>query len=907
MPPARQHEQEPNQGGSFDHSSQRKNGKACIACRKSKVRCEVVDQLPCRRCKAHNYECKFQQDEDVAWRKRTEDTLSRLTSVIEGLITYRGTLDAEQQPPVARTTEDPQTNHPSSRHPSDSHPVEGSSQRGSSSSPSFASPNPLNRSRYHPYAAAGVQDQSPSNPNHIRELRETSSTSANWGDAMDTSSPEASSLLLASGSASRSRYVASELNANGSENPAPPPASLAPVSTLAPTSSFEDPLARFEGVNARSCPPPDPIPSDHQIHESSPTREATMQAPSFTHVSSSIPSPRILRRAADLPEVPRKRFHSNVVDRHSPYQHPDPRLGQEDPRLNVIRLGILSMHQARSLLVTYAREVQPFGFGFPDFPASPNLTPVLLSAITAAACLHSTPLVHKRRALRNDVLERACVDQVFELQNALDPESGIGVEEVIGAAVMVSYDGGETSWKLSRVARWWSERMPYERVPTSGLTVGEMVAILPPLRQISMLDRVRVWLSAYLVEAHQSLMLDRPTIEPEADPYQCCSLLLKKVKSASYPSSVSTAKGEVSHQDLVLCAHAKLACILLHAREAQRLFSDRFQEGHDQVGLSSGSETPRDAFEITSPSSHASSSRPRHTPSISSSAGIRETDPLASVMGGDRGGGEKEKEDDEEQEEEERVSAGKRRPDWSEMSRNVEAWHLETRWYLSRSPRGEDEKDPSIACLELCHHLAASYVNSTSIELYPSNRANNWERDPTFSRESLEESLRLSRSIETLKVSSLAAIKMVNPRNGRGKEGKDKGVGRGSLELCKSLAKLPSFLVFLLIQSASLLLRFVNLREYTLSDYEVDEMVQEVSDFVEGLENQIQDSCSSLNNNNNNNNNNNKPRRRDSGVVGQDRDAGMEFPCHHSNVVDHPALTSLLALREALDATLAAL
>uniref|UniRef100_V5EBB1 Uncharacterized protein n=1 Tax=Kalmanozyma brasiliensis (strain GHG001) TaxID=1365824 RepID=V5EBB1_KALBG len=150
------------------------------------------------------------------------------------------------------------------------------------------------------------------------------------------------------------------------------------------------------------------------------------------------------------------------------------------------------MHEARCLLSLYAKTIEPFGFGLPDFPASAELTPVILSAIACVASLHSpsSDLRARQLQLRADILDRTLPYAPTTAEDDFNPESGIGTEEVVGACIWSAYDGSEDAWKVARAARWWSEKYSYETGPHAGLTVGEMVAILPPVRHVSIHDRI---------------------------------------------------------------------------------------------------------------------------------------------------------------------------------------------------------------------------------------------------------------------------------------------------------------------------------------------------------------------------------------------------------------------------------
>ncbi len=119
----------------------------------------------------------------------------------------------------------------------------------------------------------------------------------------------------------------------------------------------------------------------------------------LTTVDMNNPIRAALRARGSLP-LPRLIKSTNIANRHMASETalvtvrvaiaiPSPRSGSSDPRLDAIRLGLLTSHEARSLFSLYARNFEPFGFGFPDFPASSDLTPVLLSSIAYVSSLHT--------------------------------------------------------------------------------------------------------------------------------------------------------------------------------------------------------------------------------------------------------------------------------------------------------------------------------------------------------------------------------------------------------------------------------------------------------------------------------------------------------------------------------------
>ncbi|TKY87121.1 hypothetical protein EX895_003798 [Sporisorium graminicola] len=209
--------------------------------------------------------------------------------------------------------------------------------------------------------------------------------------------------------------------------------------------------------------------------------------------------------------------------------------------------------------------MEPLGLGFPDFPASSELTPVLLSAITSVASLHSpfSELRARQLQLRHDVLQRTMPYAPATAEDDFNPESGIGTEEVVGACIWSTYQGSEEAWKVARAARWWSEKYSYETGPHAGLTVGEIVAILPPVRHVTMQDRVRIWLTAFLAELHQCEIHGKEPIMQLIDPAQYSQALM------SSSSDNSSNKTKMTKQDAGLVFYSRVAYLLARTRTEQ--------------------------------------------------------------------------------------------------------------------------------------------------------------------------------------------------------------------------------------------------------------------------------------------------------------------------------------------------
>lgn len=223
----------------------------------------------------------------------------------------------------------------------------------------------------------------------------------------------------------------------------------------------------------------------------------------------------------------------------------------------------------------------PHCFGFPTFPASEHMTPLIISGLLAVASLHSGNYTNLFEGLKADIVTAIKPDQAMQLtpDQELDPEIGIGVEEITGACLFATWLGGELGWQIARVARWWT--LAYLRLFSrrNEATLGEALTILPPFRNIEEADRLRVWLMAYVTEAHTCLINERKGLLEREDAREYTLELrrvLEKKKEAgtngadgakvSVPGS-ATYDGGLPPSDRHLIGHTEMANVLLKAQE----------------------------------------------------------------------------------------------------------------------------------------------------------------------------------------------------------------------------------------------------------------------------------------------------------------------------------------------------
>jgi hypothetical protein len=269
-------------------------------------------------------------------------------------------------------------------------------------------------------------------------------------------------------------------------------------------------------------------------------------------------------------------------------------IGRDDPRMTSISLGTVSMEKARTLMLFFAEKMQPHSFGFPTYPAAEQMTPVIISAILMAASLYEPWSRNCYSALKSECLAHIKPDQDVHADMPLDPELGIGVEEITGACIASAWIGGELGWRIARVSRWWTiGYLKHFELQDRDVTLGECLTILPPFRQIDMIDKLRIFLAAYVAEAQQAFVLDRPSLVPNSNPMPYVDALRNAFNngnsngqhsglpvSGTNGSSSDTrgsmtggSQGAKKHPpppDRQLTGHASILSILLEAQRSQR-------------------------------------------------------------------------------------------------------------------------------------------------------------------------------------------------------------------------------------------------------------------------------------------------------------------------------------------------
>lgn len=146
-------------------------------------------------------------------------------------------------------------------------------------------------------------------------------------------------------------------------------------------------------------------------------------------------------------------------------------------------MGLVSMDQARHLFKFFARYLQPHCFGFPTYPASEEMTPLIIACILMVSSMHEPNSRQLFERIRHEAFSSPLLlDQPIDRHAPLDPELGIGVEEITGACIAASWLGGQTAFSIARLARYWAIGYLEHFEVRSAQTLGEWMTILPPFR-----------------------------------------------------------------------------------------------------------------------------------------------------------------------------------------------------------------------------------------------------------------------------------------------------------------------------------------------------------------------------------------------------------------------------------------
>ncbi len=200
----------------------------------------------------------------------------------------------------------------------------------------------------------------------------------------------------------------------------------------------------------------------------------------------------------------------------------------------------------------FAEYLDQYSFGFPPIDRMRSCHPMILTSVVCVASLHHAQLNRLHVPLKNDLIARLQTDDpsypcsdVYEtlcssssthphrtshlqsdlhFEKELDPDLGIGVEEIVVASLFASWFGGRRAWMASRLARWWSAKFLRQQQHPAMMTMLNHVHPPPP-RDLGKQDLLRVLLSAYITEVHQACMEGTPSIAGLSSPHAVCDSL----------------------------------------------------------------------------------------------------------------------------------------------------------------------------------------------------------------------------------------------------------------------------------------------------------------------------------------------------------------------------------------------
>ncbi|KAJ1034069.1 hypothetical protein NDA18_000941 [Ustilago nuda] len=787
--------------------------KACVLCRRSKVKCIHDGAPPCKRCKDTNQEaqCKFRlRADDETWRERTDEVLSKLGESVEWLVQQQQQQQQDQrQSDTTASTSSPisapsprKSHHPASlyrpplpsargtlRHPWQVHPYQSApnAEHFSPPPPEPILPHHASGSHGRPSSttylgfdgAAGLL--SPGDP-HLRSASSPSSSgpmSAHRPYRSPSSASQSFRPLHNSHLPPPPLPPSSVHHHQLSEAMAFPPLAHAPAPHLA-TSHRNPAVASRTASGPRRPPQPPP-------HQPAPILEPGQSRPSSMIYAAHQP----YNNLADA----KSRSLASRAHSASPYAKPSHYIGRNDPRLTVISMGLVSMDQARHLFKFFARYLQPHCFGFPAYPASEEMTPLIIACILMVSSMHEPNSRQLFERIRHEAFSSPLLlDQSIDRHAPLDPELGIGVEEITGACIAASWLGGQTALSIARLARYWAIGYLEHFEVRSAQTLGEWMTILPPFRQIDLVGKLRIWLMSYITEAQQAVINDKPSLFPESQPaHYCLGLLNASSHSAELASNLANGDGAAKREafsavdgtpdstlstsstalpassdsaggigsvasDRQLVAHARMMSILLAAQDLHR---------SARTTVASNKSTP-------------SEQQPANTGSKDSR--LFDASHLAER--------------------------------WREWLEELNRWRLLTSQYSDLSDSSLESID-----LSLLYHLSRTFLashpldpeldilNETQHALKVASNANS----PKFSRLAIAQ----LRTISTAKHSALFALKLA------------------TTEFGEKLLYLPQFYHWLLGHAAGLLLLLIQRRETFLMAKEAESLLETTEKFVQ--------------------------------------------------------------------------
>ncbi|WWD17687.1 hypothetical protein CI109_102128 [Kwoniella shandongensis] len=254
-------------------------------------------------------------------------------------------------------------------------------------------------------------------------------------------------------------------------------------------------------------------------------------------------------------------------------------IGSADPRQDIVKKGIVSNHDALTMVNYFHRHLSYFLYGyqlqfrkFPYLEGGPaTITPLILAVLCLATTDRNALFSRYHGALIEEVLlllktSPAESWQRFEgsytadfgdvdSDEPLDAEFGLGPEEIVAACVLATWmTEREEAAMIARSAFRWARgwiRLLSSTPPR--VTLAETAGFVPPERQASAQDMTRIWLLCYIVDSTERLQLSFPP-PPPRDALSYCNVLV--------PTNSSTTDEPPNANDILLTFHARLMTIL---------------------------------------------------------------------------------------------------------------------------------------------------------------------------------------------------------------------------------------------------------------------------------------------------------------------------------------------------------
>ncbi|PWN19308.1 hypothetical protein BCV69DRAFT_284454 [Microstroma glucosiphilum] len=557
--------------------------KACVNCRRSKVKC-VNDGSggPCRRCVDIKLECKWRvRIDDEAWRESVESRFSQLCSKVDAITAMppAGGRKSDCAPSPSASGEVYQHpewrnlhNRPGAMLPPPT--VSAGRQLAPAHSPSYSS-------------LAGSMHKTSPRP----DIGSSASTPFNAVSPQERLPPPAA---LISG--------ADVTMSNGDYSSWTPSGRARSISSVKMDGSSP---SRF--LAGRDSKVTSPLPGISQGFVSSQNRDCASMA-SVGPIADQESSPQ------NLPDVVR---HAITTKSHGlpvqweagSYASAVSHVGRDDPRLNLIGTGHVPCQRVTLLFQYFGKYMQSHSFGFPTFAPNEKMTPLIVASISLAASLLDpagrkySPVIGKLIAEQANL---AGADSLSEEQH-LNRELGVGVEEITGLCIAATWLSGEEGNKLAKVVRFWAlaylrqfdARMDPQSSPADREQVyAEKMTLLPAYRVVRRSLRLRIWLESYIVDAAASIMNSRDLFAPGKPARPICEELREELSKSREVDDQPTRPEGLSAEDVQLLGHASIMDFFVattnvisasrdseHAmRELQYLLEEKLEDWRDSVG-----------------------------------------------------------------------------------------------------------------------------------------------------------------------------------------------------------------------------------------------------------------------------------------------------------------------------------